>query len=776
MPDSPTPGDERLRAVWEAASDAMAVSDPQGVVLAANRAYEQLYGYSAEELVGHNFAIIFPENLREWANEGYRETFTNPTIAPAVEITIQRKDGTERMVEARYTFVMQGEERTAMVSIIRDITEQKRAEAEIQQRKQEFETLAEHAPDIITRHEALPPFRYLYVNPAITEATGIPTQDFPGKTCREVGLNEPLCAFFEKQLGYVTSIGQPTTTEYTDETPRGLRHYRSRLVPEYDVSGDISTVLVVSHDITDIRRAEAELRASQETFQSAFEHAPIGIALLGLDGSYLQANPAFCAFTGYSEEELRGMTFKSLSHPEDLPVDTEALNRLRAGELGSYRMEKRYIRKGGEIVWALLSVSLVRDAEGNPLHYIRQTEDITERRKAEQALREVEARFRSLVDGNIIGILRVDMERIINANDAFLQMVGYTHQDLIEGNLRWRGMTPPEWAPADEQGLEEMVARGAATPFEKELFSKDGRRVPILIGATLLTRTPLTWMCFVLDLTERKQAEANERQARLEAERAVLDRDRLLSIVAHDLRSPLTSIKGNAQVLLHRLGAAKRADGEQLGKLERQVQQIERSAVQMNRMIEEILDFSNLQAGAPLLLRDQPTDLVELVRRVVEECQRNAPRQEVRLAAAIPQVIGQWDPSRLQRVFSNLLDNAVKYSPPGRVVRVEIEMEREQEQRDENGPGGGATKADRVKNAECVRVTIVDQGIGIPAEDLPYIFEWYRRASNASSWAGGTGIGLAGAQQIVKQYGGTISVESVEGKGSTVTVLLPASS
>jgi signal transduction histidine kinase len=203
------------------------------------------------------------------------------------------------------------------------------------------------------------------------------------------------------------------------------------------------------------------------------------------------------------------------------------------------------------------------------------------------------------------------------------------------------------------------------------------------------------------------------------------------------------------------------------------VRQIEASAAQMNRMIEEILDFSKLQAGVPLQLSDEPTDMVELLRGVVEEYRGSRSHHEIELASPDGPLVGQWDPNRLHRVFSNLLDNAVKYSPNGSTVRVAAETEPLEA---EHRQGRGEAKqesADAAGSIEWIRVSITDQGIGIPAEDLAHIFEWYGRASNADSWASGTGIGLAAARQIVQQYGGTITVDSVEGEGTTVAVLLP---
>ncbi len=149
-----------------------------------------------------------------------------------------------------------------------------------------------------------------------------------------------------------------------------------------------------------------------------------------------------------------------------------------------------------------------------------------------------------------------------------------------------------------------------------------------------------------------------------------------------------------------------------------------------------------------------------LVRHVAEERRDRGARQPIEVTAAVAEIVGSWDPHRLERVFANLLDNAIKYSPAGGTIRLTVET------------GGAAGPADAPGWA---RVQVADEGIGIPAADLPHIFDWYRRADNAGATAIGTGLGLAGARQIVEQHGGTITAASVEGAGATFTVTLPRS-
>ena len=148
------------------------------------------------------------------------------------------------------------------------------------------------------------------------------------------------------------------------------------------------------------------------------------------------------------------------------------------------------------------------------------TMDITERKRTEEALRKSVFRFQRFAESNLIGIAIADMNRIIEANDVFLDIIGHSREDLTR-NIGWIAMTPPEQLPRDMHAVEEMKTLGACSPFEKELIRKDGRRVPILIGATVLEPHPLEWMCFVIDLSALKQVERELREARDDLENRV---------------------------------------------------------------------------------------------------------------------------------------------------------------------------------------------------------------------------------------------------------------
>jgi len=250
---------------------------------------------------------------------------------------------------------------------------------------------------------------------------------------------------------------------------------------------------------------------------------------------------------------------------------------------------------------------------------------------------------------------------------------------------------------------------------------------------------------------ERKHAE--EERARLDRERAEAEaslraRDETLATISHDLRTPLTSIRGTAQLLRRRLGRGVALDSAELSE---RLLRIEEQSVQMAQMIDDLLDVARLQAGRPLELRREACDLAALVRKTASDVQRTTDRHRLRVVADDEPMVGDLDSGRMERVVLNLLTNAVKYSPDGGEIVLAIRRE----------PGGWAV------------VEVRDHGIGIPPADLPRVFERFYRASNVGEQLVGTGLGLAGAQQIVELHGGEIGAASELGSGTTLTIRLP---
>jgi signal transduction histidine kinase len=232
--------------------------------------------------------------------------------------------------------------------------------------------------------------------------------------------------------------------------------------------------------------------------------------------------------------------------------------------------------------------------------------------------------------------------------------------------------------------------------------------------------------------------------------RAQAEKEAFLDAVAHDLGNPLTTVKGQAQ-LLRRRARQGRAD---LATLETSLAAIEAATDRATRLIGELTDTARLEAQRPLELRRMAIDLVALAEASITEFQAAAAGQQLHLEAGITEVVGLWDADRLTRVLENLVANAVKYSPAGSTVVVRVDRE-------------------ETPDGPLAVLSVADQGVGIPAADRPHIFERFRRGGNVAGRFVGSGLGLWGSQRIVAQHGGTIAIDSTEGKGTTVTVRLP---
>lgn len=224
-----------------------------------------------------------------------------------------------------------------------------------------------------------------------------------------------------------------------------------------------------------------------------------------------------------------------------------------------------------------------------------------------------------------------------------------------------------------------------------------------------------------------------------------------LAAVSHDLRTPLTTIKGLAQLSLRRIWAQ---DSEGARALAPLVGRIDATTTRMNEQIGRLLDLTRMQMSQPLVLNTAPVELVPLLREVLAEQQLAAGRHTLHLEGRDLSLIGVWDAQRLERAFSNLVGNAIKYSPDGGEIEVRVER-------------------CEVDGVPAATIAVQDPGIGIPAEERDRVFERFYRASNAMDSLPGAGIGLTGVLQIVEQHGGSIEVRSTLGEGSTFTVVLP---
>ena len=353
-------------------------------------------------------------------------------------------------------------------------------------------------------------------------------------------------------------------------------------------------------------------------------------------------------------------------------------------------------------------------------------------------LRERESRIRRLIDSNVVGIFFWTMSgAITEANDEFLRLAGYSRHALLRGELTWQTMTPPEYHELDRQSIEQLRVGGIATQQERDLLRGDGTRVPVVMGGTLLEGSQEQGVSFVLDITERRQAEL-ERGARRVAEAASRAKSEFLATMSHELRTPLNAILGYAQILARDTTLTERQRDR--------LTVIHQSGEHLLTLINEVLDVAKIEAGK-LGLEPSVVSLATFLATIREIILIKAQEKGLDLvwnvAPDLPQAI-YADERRLRQVLLNLLANAVKFTDHGQ-VRLFIT------------PAGHAR----------LRFRVQDTGIGMSADQLQRLFQPFEQVGEERRRTGGTGLGLVISRSLVRLMGADIQVQSQLGAGST---------
>jgi PAS domain S-box-containing protein len=283
---------------------------------------------------------------------------------------------------------------------------------------------------------------------------------------------------------------------------------------EIDDQGQILGYVGTLTDISDRKQAEVALRESEEQFRSMADNAPIMVWVTDATGCCTYLSRSWYDFTGQTDATGLGFGWLNAVHPEDATLTRETF--VRANEHHeAFRLEYRLRHRDGEYCWAIDAASPWIGSNGEFKGYIGSVIDISDRKQAEITLAANEARLRGFFESSVVGMLYGDIYGGISAaNDEFLRIVGYTREDLETGALRWIDITPSEFLPLDAEAIDQARRVGACTPYEKDYIRKDGRRVPVLVGYSLVGEAREESVAFILDLSERKQAEREAQEGK----------------------------------------------------------------------------------------------------------------------------------------------------------------------------------------------------------------------------------------------------------------------
>ncbi|HJQ70671.1 MAG TPA: PAS domain S-box protein [Blastocatellia bacterium] len=500
-----------------------------------------------------------------------------------------------------------------------------------------------------------------------------------------------------------------------------------------------------------VRKARESARAVQ-VWRQVMEHARWGIVIANPGEGTLEAvNPAYAQMHGYTVEEMAGMPLIDTIAPE-ARKDWDANVRI-THEKGHNIYESVHIRKDGTRFPVLMDIAVIKDEAGRVIYRTANVQDMTERKLAEDALRDSEERYRELFENANDIIYTLDLQgNLTSVNRAGERITGFGREELLGRPIS--SIVAPEYIEKMVEMLTRKVEGESLTAYDLVIVAKDGRRLTLEVGSRLMLNDgePVGIQGMARDITDRKRAEeareealTREQAARADAEAANRAKDEFLATVSHELRTPLNAILGWSHML-----RTSRLDQQTAG---RALETIERNARAQAQLVEDILDVSRIITGK-LRIDVRPVELPAVIESAIDSVRPAIDAKGLRLETMLDPRAGPvpGDPARLQQIVWNLLSNAAKFTDRGGRVQVRLE------------------RAD-----SHVEITVSDTGSGIRADFLPHVFDRFRQADSTTTRPhGGLGLGLAIVRHLVEMHGGSVEASSPgEGLGASFVVRLP---
>ncbi|GEM49258.1 PAS domain-containing sensor histidine kinase [Deinococcus cellulosilyticus] len=709
------------------------MADPACRVFLTNQAYQRHFGTG----------VFDAGQLEEWLPESHRKRVLN-------DFTCQRQTGEGFTL----TFPLLEEQRENWyeLSVTPIVDEGLRGWLGILRPLAEtegyLEALLENAPVGLGLMDRDYTLRVL--NNTVIEDTPYTREDFQKHSLEELYPNTfPL---LKPVLERVFLHGEsPPPLEFESRYPRGNQppaYWRVHYFPVRTRDGQMLGVGYISDNIRELKDTEARLREQQDFLLQITDAVPATLTVRDLRTyEVILSNRQMADFLGYSHQELEALPLAELTFPEDAGRFTSTIQRighLKEGEVLEDLMRMRH--KDGEERWLYGRVVIFRrDEEGRPLVSINAGVDVTARVQAERLLRESEQRLKTITSSAPVMLWMSDRHRSSTFfNTAWFEFTGTLENEAAGWD--WASFVHPE----DHDHLMAVADQAWKNlqPYELEFRLKhhSGAHRWVMVRAVPEFSVEGEFQGYIgstIDIHDRKLAEERIRQSELELQEMIRREKQFVQNAAHEFRNPLAAMQGNLDILVRHpnLPRSERLDV---------IEEVQWETLRLSRMVNDMLMLARGDMGLEFLIED--LDLTKVLQEVWDDARASNPHHAFRWN--LPEKVNlRGDAERLAQLFSELLENAVKYSPPGAAITLDLQQD-----------------------AEGVTLILQDQGAGISEVDLPHVFERFYRVDKARQRSGraeGTGLGLPIARWIVEQHGGNIELYSVLDRGTTVQVWLP---
>lgn len=680
------------------------------------------------------------------------------------------------------------------------------------------------------------------------------------------------CAVVKMNDGFIASLNDISERRGAEQKLK--KNYNELITAREDLKE-------LNHQLeSKVTERTQKLSESEERFKLVSKATNDTIWDWNLVNNTMWRSENFTTMFGYPMEEASGNIsfWFSKVHPDDRSRVEESVYNAINTHQRSWSAEYRFLKADGNYAVILDRCSILEDEFQTPYRLVGSIIDITKLIETEKRLRTSESKFRKVFESNMIGMIFATMDGpILETNDAFLHMLGYTRQDVDENRLSWKEITPPEFMDVSQWAVSQLRENGICPPFEKQYIKKNGDKLWVLMGSAVLQeddREDLTTVSYIIDITLQKQAESRRQEllalvkkqqdefysifsnapalitirrgkdlvyefvnkayqkfdgqsnyigrttlevhpemkyselhkvelrvmktgetaiknsfyinrydhvtrekkdcwfdfiytpvfaedgsvdgiaffgfevtdlikARKAVEELMQKKDEFMSIASHELKTPITSIKGSLQILKRMAGKTDSNDA-----LNGFIEKANKQTGKLTTLVDDLLDVTKIQEGKMRLNYSQ-FDALAMIRECIDEANSQSDSHRIELEG-LGEMMVVGDKTRLEQVLSNFLTNAVKYSPGAEKVIVNCAIDDDQ-----------------------FKVRVQDFGIGIPADKRDFLFDRFYRVQESSSHFSGLGLGLYISAEIIKRHKGHVGVESEMGKGSTFWFSIP---
>jgi len=731
---------EQLQAILDNSPAFIHLVNTQNTYLLVNHQYEKHFKISKEQIVGKTLYDFWPHDIAHKLTANSHKVITEGKPIEVEEV-VPHENQLHTYLSVKFPLKDANGIPYAVCGISTDITERKLAEESLLR----FRKAIESTSDAIGIADITA--EVIYLNPAFVKLFGYTLEELHAA-------GGPPAIYTSKaeceQIFATVNRGESWRGEVTMKTRSGrIIQIELRGDAIKDSTGKVIGSVGIHTDITERKQAEESLQLRDRAIAASSNGIIIADVTMA-NSPIIYANPALEQITGYSVAEVIGQN-SSFLHDADLnqPGITEIHDAITQGK--SCTVVLRNYRKDGTLFWNEISISPVYDLHGRFTHYIGIQSDITERKQAEVALLISQERLQYLLSSSpgVIYSCKIYGDHSITfMSENVVSMLGYEVEEFMENPNFWASHVHPEDLHQVFAATAKLIEQ-AQHSQEYRFLHKDGTYRWMYDQVKLVqddAGNPLEIVGYWLDITERKQLE-EELKAALHKEKELNElKSRFVAMTSHEFRTPLSTILSSSELLEHY--RHKWTEEKQLLHMHR----IQTAVKHMTEMLNNVLVIGKAEAGK-LDFIPVPFDLVKYCHYLVEELQLNVNNQHaisfIRQDDCMPCCM---DEKLLEHILSNLLSNAIKYSPTGSTVRFSLTL----------------------KDGLAV-FTIQDQGIGIPPEDLPHLFESFHRATNVGNIQG-TGLGLAIVKKCVDTHNGEIAVKSEVGVGTIFSVTLPLNS